>query len=923
MKQFLILSALIFFGLALSAQTASTVKGSVTDAKTGKPVADADVTIQETGTVAKTDAAGAFALIFEANGNYTLVVEKDGYLPINMTFKLNAGAEADLGEILLPVVVSNEESIIELSDFEIENADEISTEPISGILHGSRDLFLSTAGYTFGSLRFRVRGYDNEYQALYLNGIMINDMESENPIWSLWGGLNDATRNTERYNGVHANDFGFGNVGGATNVNMRASGLRKQTRVSYAYSNRTYTNRAMFIHSTGLMKNGWAVSVSGSRRVSLDGVANGLFESYVDGTFDDSWAYFASVEKKFNNHHSIGLVGFGSPSKRGRTVNTLQEVYDLTGNNYYNPNWGWQDGRKRNARIATSHKPTGVLTHFWTIDKNTTINTSAAYTQGHYSTTGLSFYNALDPRPDYYRYLPSYDGLSEDAIAAYTDIFQSGQGQIDWDNLYRTNLNTIDVAKNPNGAEGTELEGYISEYILENQHNDEKQFFFNSTLNTKLDGNVKLTAGVTHRNYLGSHYKTMEDLLGGDFIVDIDKFALAENAGSGTEVIQLTDADARYPNRIIYEGDRFGYDYDAHVQYTEVWAQLDMTYNRWDLYTAAKGTYTNFWRTGNMLKPAYPDNSLGDSEKHTFANSSLKGGAVFKINGRNFIRMNAMFETKAPDFRDSYLSSRTRNDVIPNLESEFVSTADAGYVLRAPRFKASVDVFYTKFENRSSTRGFYHDGYASFVNYTITGIDQTHQGAEIASEVTLFPGFTLQAVASLGYYRWTSTPSFTTIIDNSAEELDKGLVFADGYLVDGTPQTALSGGFQYWAPKYWNIGANVSYTQDRYLAFNPVRLTPYAVQNMEIGSEEYNKVVRQELLNPAFVVDVSAGKSFQIKKKYNLAININVSNVLDNKEIITGGYDQFRYDIAAPDKFPAKYYYYFGRTYFASLTFRF
>ena len=42
------------------------------------------------------------------------------------------------------------------------------------------------------------------------------------------------------------------------------------------------------------------------------------------------------------------------------------------------------------------------------LNNNTTITTAAGYSFGNRSITALDWYNAADPRPDYYRYLPSY-----------------------------------------------------------------------------------------------------------------------------------------------------------------------------------------------------------------------------------------------------------------------------------------------------------------------------------------------------------------------------------------------------------------------------------------------------------------------------------------------------------------------------------
>ena len=79
---------------------------------------------------------------------------------------------------------------------------EISGQEVSGILRSSRDVFANTAGFNFGAARFRVRGLDGEENAVSVNGILINDLESGYAPWSLWGGLNDVTRWTETRTGI-------------------------------------------------------------------------------------------------------------------------------------------------------------------------------------------------------------------------------------------------------------------------------------------------------------------------------------------------------------------------------------------------------------------------------------------------------------------------------------------------------------------------------------------------------------------------------------------------------------------------------------------------------------------------------------------------------------------------------------------------
>ena len=98
----------------------------------------------------------------------------------------------------------------------------------------------------------------------------------------------------------------------------------------------------------------------------------------------------------------------GAPTRNGRASSAIQEMRDLAGTNYYNPNWGFQNGEVRNASVATSHQPLFILTHEGKFSDKMNLLTSVAYSFGKRNQTGLDWMNAPDPRADYYRNLPSY-----------------------------------------------------------------------------------------------------------------------------------------------------------------------------------------------------------------------------------------------------------------------------------------------------------------------------------------------------------------------------------------------------------------------------------------------------------------------------------------------------------------------------------
>ena len=80
----------------------------------------------------------------------------------------------------------------------------------------------------------------------------------------------------------------------------------------------------------------------------------------------------------------------------------------MTGTHYYNPNWGWYEGKRRNARVRDTYEPVFLLSHiFNSADKKVQVTTSLGSSFGHKNTTAFNFVKTDDPRPDYYRYLPN------------------------------------------------------------------------------------------------------------------------------------------------------------------------------------------------------------------------------------------------------------------------------------------------------------------------------------------------------------------------------------------------------------------------------------------------------------------------------------------------------------------------------------
>lgn len=907
MKKLIIFTIVVFLaGLGSVSAITTTAKGIVKDIDSGNPIPG--VTVQVVGTTisAVTDSKGEYQLPNLPVGSYVISFSLIGYQTNEITVELTS-EEVLIPEVQLHRAQNDEVQNQTLSEVTISSDDldvDSKAQAVSGLLQSGRDPFESAVAFTFSPARFQIRGYDSDYSQMYMNGLPVNDPESGFSSWGAWGGLNDVTRNQESHYGLSTSGFAFGGIGGVTNINTRASQARVGTKISYASTNRTYTNRIMFTHSTGLMENGVAFTISGSRRWANEG--------YVEGTFYDAYAYFISIEKKFSNKHSVSFTTFNAPTKRGMQGAATEEANDLAGSNFYNPNWGYQNGEKRNSRIRRQQEPTFMLNHYWNINDKTMLTTNLGYSFGTFSTTALNWYDAQDPRPDYYRKLPSYWTTSgQDIVNQITDAFQNDASvrQIDWDYLYQTNYNSLDANNS-----------HRSKYILEDRVSDSKQLSFSSVLNKDFSPQLKLNAGVDYTMYKSQNYKTIYDLLGGDYWLDIDQFA-ERDFGDST----LMQNDLDNPNRVVKKGDKYGYDYTANVNNGGLWAVANYMTDRIDYYFGANYEFTQFWRTGNMRNGRYPNDSKGDSDKNTFNNYGVKGGATWKITGRHFLDANVAYLTRAPFFRNSYTSPRTSNFTIPGLTSEKIASADINYNLRSPFIKARVSAYYTMFMDQTDLKSYYDETYRTFVNYTMNGIDKVHKGFEVGAEIKATTTITIEAAAALGSYQYTSRPNVTITQDNVGTLLaEDRVVYIKNFYIPSTPQTAAMLGVKYASPKYWFFGVNASYFDDIYIDFAPERRTAEVLVGLEANDPLRDQITKQSKVSSAFLLDANIGKSWKIKSYY-INLNFQVTNILDKTDFQTGGYEQLRFTATREEisKFPPRYYYAFGRTYYLSLGFRF
>ena len=708
----------------------------------------------------------------------------------------------------------------------------------------------------------------------------MNKLYNGRPQWSNWGGLNDVLRNQELSNGSIPLKYNFGGILGSNNINIRASEYGEGGRITYSSSNRSYSNRLMATYNSGMLEKGWAYSLSIGRRWGNEG--------YQDASFYDSNSAFLSIQKIFNNKHSLNFAAIYAPNRRGKVSPNTQEVYDLKGIKY-NEYWGYHDGEKRNSRVKRVVEPILLLNHDWSIDDKSNIETSIGYQFGEMGNSRLDYAGGANPSPAYYQDLPSYfladtDGPDyEGAYIAQENFINNGQ--INWNRIYDANLTNNQA--NLNAA-----------YVLYEDRVDDTQLTINSAYNREINENIKVTASANYRNLVSDNFAEISDMLGYSYS-NIDSF-------------DYLDYNLLSPNSIVSEGDKFKYHYKMNAEEMSLFSMINFSFNKLEFYVAGDITNTTYQRDGIFENEANAGNSAGKGDEISFDGYGIKAGITYKFSGKHILDFNSAYLQKAPSIRNTFTNSRVNHNVVGSdinglindspITEEKIMSFDANYIFRTPIFTGRLTGFYSEVKDANEISFYYADGLvgfeddSEFIQEILQGIDKKYLGVEFGVEAQIIPTVKLKGAASIGQYTYDNNPYLYLGADNNTVAV--GPSNLENYKIAGGPQKAYSVGFEYRDPDYWFIGITSNFFTNTYVDVSPLTRT----QNFYLAQDglpfnDYDisiarQLLKQEKFDDYMVVNMIGGKSWKIDDYY-VGFFASINNILDQK-YRTGGFEQGR-----------------------------
>jgi len=847
-----------------------TITGTINDSDLGGPLSGANIVEYGTDNGAITDFDGNFELTVEGDEG-TLSISYLGYTTQTYVYELSDGVlvlevitlEPDPNALSEVVVIGT--GVVQLAAGRATPTavSTISAEEIELRGGANRDItesiaFTPSATVTgnngFGDSQLFLRGFDQTNIAVLLNGQPVNGMEDGKVYWSNWSGLSDIATTIEVQRGLGASRLAISSVGGTTNIVMKAADKKQGGFVRFTGANDSYM-KATAGYDSGMNEKGWAFSVL------LDYWQ--AHRKWSEGTYGQGQTYYFSVGYKASEKHNFNFLVTGSPQLHGQKWSQSKER--IAANPKYNQHWGYlnEDGTDISSeRQNFYHKPVANLNWDFTVSDKTTLSTVAYASWGRGGGTG-----------------PRGNGRIRTADVVVDGV--TFPGQLDYPAIEEANT-AIGVGGDygaPNGA------GYIRRGSM----NNHAWYGLVSNLNHDFSDNLSASVGVDARFYKGDHFRQVVDLYGlTGWSNDRPDDAVVTNTYDANPWSTLFD--------YAPEEDRIAYDNSEQINYQGVFGQIEYANDKFTIF--AQGAFSN---QSYEREDRFDDGVKSDKISKTGYN--IKGGLSYNVNPDNTIFFNAGHYSRQPYLDNVFNRNRGQitEPVSPAVDNEEITSFEAGYHIKANRFRANFNAYATNWSDRTLSNfdtddnGTPDDDVDDFdITVLQRGITQFHTGAELDVYFRATDWLTINGFISGGswYYKGEAEVSVynadTTVQIGETTNVDR-----DGIKVSTAPQFTTGIGFDAKIVEGLSIDARIKYNDNHY-EFTDVNTSKEDFKGVQLDS--------YALTNAGLTYRFNVGDN-------NMTFRANVFNVFD--KIAINQSDRFGYFITG------------GRTFNASMRYEF
>jgi hypothetical protein len=693
------------------------------------------------------------------------------------------------------------------------------------------------------------------------------------------------------------NELGFEESGYANYLLPSNSFIRKGFAIETSISNGPNFSTTHFEFNSGELKKNWWLHAIFASQETPNGILPQGYRTMTGASF--------SAEKIFSKNQTLNLLFWWNNSNQGKTAPSVKEAFDLYGQRNYNPSWGWLNGQAYFPNSKQNNTPVLSLMYSRKYKEKTILQFSLGIANGTQSSSELDWNKTADPRPDYYRYLPSY---SKDSATK--------QGLI---NFYEQNPQALLINFNQIQKINQRSASKRAYYIVNKKISAVSILRASFQMNSSWNDYWSWSIGAQFSNDRIRHYDVLDNLLGGLFYFNYNGWVNDDGIANNFQ------NDIQYPNRQIKVGDTWGANYILNNIHFSEWVQIKNEKARWEFSLGINSTQDYFNREGMNQNSLFPKSSLGISPMLTFPGYGIKGQLLYKMSGRFYARAIMYNQETGPTENSIYINPSLMPNVNPYLLPVLTNGIDLTLFYRGVNTKFTASYFLRNELNDLEKKLFYHDKYAAFV-YGVVGQMQKHfHGIEASMEASLFQKMQVTIISTMGQYTFVNNPMYQILLVNDLYKIESGTLYLKNLSVTSSPEIVNAISLEYQPAKSYKIGFTTVGSSRRPIAYD------YFRRSFEFLNSIESKITRDQIqgsffLPNQFVVNTFLSKSFTFKKDqkaYLLFCGLSLKNIF-NTLIPILAYEQSRFDYVTlnQNKFPLKYLYDQGNTYSISLRFQ-
>jgi iron complex outermembrane receptor protein len=381
---------LLFFGFLLLTDAyafqynVSVIQGRVTDT-VGNPLAGAGITIENTFLGVYSNSDGSYLFPGLKDGTYRLHFSFVGYEPqiheVNLISKsvLNislAGKSLLTGEVIVNAVRAGNHSPLAYSTIDFEQLKEQNTgQDLPFLLSLTPSLVeTSEAGNGVGYTSLRIRGTDANRINVTIDGIPLNDPESQQVFWVDLPDLASSVENIQVQRGAGTSSNGAGAFGATISIQTESPENEPFARIGTSLGSFN-TTRKMIAAGTGLLAKRFAFQVRLSEMNSdgfVERTGSDLSSAYISGVYRTEKSRLKANIVLGKEH--TGISWWGVPKemlKINRRYNPAGEYTDEAGIKQYYDN--------ESDNYLQNHYQ---LIYSRSLSSSVSLNTALHYTKG-------------------------------------------------------------------------------------------------------------------------------------------------------------------------------------------------------------------------------------------------------------------------------------------------------------------------------------------------------------------------------------------------------------------------------------------------------------------------------------------------------------------------------------------------------------